>query len=308
VSTTRAPEEVQAHVERCANCGALLAGEFCAACGEHRLDARDLSLASFLRSTFHHLTSVDAKFITSVRYLITRPGFLTLEYIRGRRRRYLQPLDLFLLVNLFYFLAQSVVPNVIFTTPLSVQMYRTAHGRFARPLVMKKLNGLTPPFADSVTRSRISSDYAAKFNANTVTQAKSLVIIMVPILALFLALFYAGTGKPAVQHIVFSLHFYAWFLLMLIAFTAALRIAFVISRALMSVFGVHLTPGLLNSDALMSIPLILVFTAYIYFAMRTAYQDGPFVTLRRTLGGLIGVVFALFFYRMILFFTVFYTT
>src|SRR5437016_897371 len=90
----------EGEVERCTNCGAPLTGEYCASCGEHRLDARDLRLSSFVRRTLHNVTSVDDRLLLSIRYLITRPGFLTLEYVRGRRRRYFQPLELFLLVNL----------------------------------------------------------------------------------------------------------------------------------------------------------------------------------------------------------------
>src|SRR5438105_14768664 len=92
--------------DRCTNCSASLTGEYCASCGEHRLDARDLRLTSFLRRTLNSVSSVDDRLLLSIRYLITRPGFLTVEYVRGRRRRYMQPLELFLLVNLIYFLLQ----------------------------------------------------------------------------------------------------------------------------------------------------------------------------------------------------------
>jgi hypothetical protein len=37
----------------------------------------------------------DGKFFTSARYIFTRPGFLTTEFIAGRRARYMHPVRLY---------------------------------------------------------------------------------------------------------------------------------------------------------------------------------------------------------------------
>ncbi len=291
----------------CANCNAVLTGEYCSVCGEHRMDAHDLSLASFLRRTFHNLTNIDATFIASIRTLVTKPGLLTLEYIHGRRKRYLQPLDLFLLINLLYFLGQAIAPMPIFTTTLNTHMHRTMHQQIARKLVSKKLERLTPVGADSVGRSRVAIAYASRFDANAHAQAKSLVILMVPLFALVLALLYAGSEKPAVQHIIFSLHFYTWFLLLLTAYAMLLYLVVAILRVLSSI-GIHTDPAVLGSDLIASLPIIIGVAAYLSFAMRRAYGTRGFTALLRTAGAVLGVMGALFLYRMILFFTVFYTT
>ena len=40
---------------------------------------------------FQDITHYDGKFVGSIRYLLTKPGFLTTEYMAGRRASYLQP-------------------------------------------------------------------------------------------------------------------------------------------------------------------------------------------------------------------------
>src|ERR1044072_2585558 len=70
-------------------------GDFCHACGEKRREARDLSTRYFFSETAQELTSVEhSKLFHTIWALLFRPGFLTNEWIAGRRRRYLKPLNL----------------------------------------------------------------------------------------------------------------------------------------------------------------------------------------------------------------------
>jgi hypothetical protein len=48
------------------------------------------------------LRKIEARLIR-ISYLITRPGVLTLTYLRGEPRPYLLPLPLFLVANLVFF-------------------------------------------------------------------------------------------------------------------------------------------------------------------------------------------------------------
>ena len=81
----------------CLNCGAALAGEYCAACGQQ---AVDLAAPTWrvLREAMMEATDLDGRVPRTLRGLAT-PGHLTAEYLQGRRAPYVGPLKLFLLAG-----------------------------------------------------------------------------------------------------------------------------------------------------------------------------------------------------------------
>jgi hypothetical protein len=95
----------------CVGCSAAMIGNFCHGCGEQQHHPHELSFKHYVVHTFHELTHLDAKLLVSIRYLFTRPGFLTQEYLSGRRRRYMKPMALFLLSVALLFLADAISPR-----------------------------------------------------------------------------------------------------------------------------------------------------------------------------------------------------
>ena len=85
-------------LSQCANCGAALEGKYCSQCGQ-KVAPLNPTLGEFLHDLFHEIAHVDGKIITTLRYLITRPGFLSLEHFDGRRARYVAPIRLYLLLS-----------------------------------------------------------------------------------------------------------------------------------------------------------------------------------------------------------------
>ena len=74
---------------RCLNCGAPLYGSFCAECGQRDVPphptARELA-----GDAWQELSGYDGRIMATIRGLL-RPGFLTREYVEGRRAGYLPP-------------------------------------------------------------------------------------------------------------------------------------------------------------------------------------------------------------------------
>jgi hypothetical protein len=88
----------------CRNCGAIVTGEYCAACGQET--AVQLPTARvFLREATGRYVSLDGRLWRTLAGLLFRPGFLTREYFAGRRRRYIRPARLFLVLSLALFAA-----------------------------------------------------------------------------------------------------------------------------------------------------------------------------------------------------------
>ncbi len=90
----------------CTNCGADKQGRFCTACGQND--------RNYLRSIFPVMGEVlaetfeaDSRLWITLGALFARPGFLSLEFSRNRRARYLSPFRLYLFTSLLFFFVLS---------------------------------------------------------------------------------------------------------------------------------------------------------------------------------------------------------
>jgi hypothetical protein len=99
----------QAGLTTCPNCDARLGDNYCPHCGQ-KVTPINPSLHDFLHDLTHELLHVDGKIFQSVRLLLTRPGFLTAEYFRGRRATYVSPIRLYLIFSVAFFAVSSLAP------------------------------------------------------------------------------------------------------------------------------------------------------------------------------------------------------
>lgn len=74
----------------CLNCGTELQGEFCTRCGQ-KVAHPNPSFHDLYHDFTHEMLHLDGRLWSSLRLLFTKPGFLTREYIAGRRAPYLPP-------------------------------------------------------------------------------------------------------------------------------------------------------------------------------------------------------------------------
>ena len=88
----------------CENCGAPLAGRYCAQCGQAAIDYRR-SFRHVIVDVLDSFLNWDSKFFATIGWLIVRPWHLTNEFLAGRRVRYLHPLRLYLLASILFFFA-----------------------------------------------------------------------------------------------------------------------------------------------------------------------------------------------------------
>lgn len=95
----------------CLNCGAELHGRFCHQCGQENTEPRE-SAWHIIRHFFEDITHFDGKFFDSLKYVVTRPGFLAEEYTKGRRVSYLNPIRMYLFYSFVFFLITfSLLPG-----------------------------------------------------------------------------------------------------------------------------------------------------------------------------------------------------
>jgi hypothetical protein len=98
----------------CANCGARLLGQYCSECGQRHHHQPVHHFWHFIGEAAEDLTHADSRLWQTLIALLFRPGFLTREFLDGRRVRYLPPVRLYLVVSVIFFIIaglSSHVPN-----------------------------------------------------------------------------------------------------------------------------------------------------------------------------------------------------
>ena len=232
----------------CANCGAAASGSYCPDCGqETRIELP--TVRAFMRDAAGRYVALDGRTLRTLRDLLLRPGFLTREYLAGRRRRYVRPGRLFLVLSLAMFAVLRLASH-----DPSLQVLRgddaaaaggKASQRSAQPgsfafditpdldieLDAPRSAWLAPLFRD-----------IDRYNALTLAEKRSQVsnglfrygpyaaIAMLPVFALLLKLVYSGRARryPArprhyAAHLVFAAYGHAFMFVLAILYAVAPR-------------------------------------------------------------------------------------
>jgi Protein of unknown function (DUF3667) len=87
----------------CLNCGAEVQGRYCHTCGQENIEPRE-SVWHLVMHFFYDITHFDGKFFSTSKLLFFKPGFLSREYMVGRRASYLNPIRMYIFTSAFFFL------------------------------------------------------------------------------------------------------------------------------------------------------------------------------------------------------------
>lgn len=277
----------------CANCGQPLAGEFCFACGQPRRSPI-VSLGELLSDFFRDTLSFDSRAWRTVLTLVREPGVMTADYIAGRRHRYSPPVRLYLLTSLL-FLAIVTFPLLVDSLTLDINVgelrnaaadgpAQTADGDAGPESVAtdaeasgcddldinlsENLSGLEEFVRTRAERAcrRLSQDGGGKaFARELVDSLPKMLLVLLPVMALVLAVLYPFGRRRYVEHLVLLAHYHS-FVFLLVGLTVVL---------------VRL-PGLLPASGWIK-GLLIAFTSlytpwYLYRAMRVVYGQGRTLT------------------------------
>ena len=156
--------------ETCPNCGAEVLGSYCHQCGqEHTVRVRPLR--GLLTDALGDLFSFDNRLFRTLKLLLFRPGFLTIEYLKGRRAPYVPPFRLYLIVSIVYFSIASLLGTESFFF-LNVED---------------------------------SNEQAFRY----IELLPKLMFLILPGFALLLKGLYFRTRRLYVEHLIFALHYHA---------------------------------------------------------------------------------------------------
>jgi Protein of unknown function (DUF3667) len=89
--------------KNCLNCETTVIGKYCHACGQENAEPKE-TVWQLVSHFFSDMTHFDGKVFTSMKDLILKPGFLSAEYMRGKRASYLNPIRMYLFTSFVFFL------------------------------------------------------------------------------------------------------------------------------------------------------------------------------------------------------------
>lgn len=263
------PGEARAAGTPCLNCGGELHGPFCAACGQRAVPP-DPTVRELAGDAWNELTGYDGRIMATFRGL-ARPGFLTREYIEGRRAQYLPPVRLYLIVSVIYFVIAASVPDDLSTGdvgsvsgPGGVRIGVTetdGDQRVDRAELLAQLE-TSPPYLRPMIRALLEDP--SGFRARMFTIMPRVFFAMLPVFAAIVALFYRRRHFPTA--LVFAVHLHA------VAF-----IIFAIAEAVKFTGNEHLV------DRLGGI-LAIAFAVYALMAFRAMYGGGWPITVAKAVG------------------------
>jgi hypothetical protein len=227
-------------VPTCKNCQHPLTGNFCAHCGQEVKEIRR-PIFFLLRDAFSSVFELDGRAFRTVFSLFTRPGFLSQEYLSGRRARYTPPLRLFLVISISFFLIlsaynslQSMRDTIRNPAPTTGSDTAAAPAPILDEEGREELNqllGLIDNFNLSFLSERRNENLRLYMHTQSEKNLAAIgedpsgfffdsldyitvfMLLMMPILALIQKLLYLFSKRYYVEHLILTLHNHAFLVL-----------------------------------------------------------------------------------------------
>jgi len=264
---------------RCPNCSEEVSGPYCSSCGQRQIDL-DRPFRELAGEAMESFLSFDARILKTLWPLVRRPGLLTVEFMAGRRVRYVHPFKLYFAFSVLLFL-------VLALSGYSTVRVGSGDERVVNGVQIDLSDGdetvdedddplEEPSFLSNVFApvGELAKNDPDRLNRIFTDRLAKSIILLVPVFAAFLWLLYRK--HRYIAHLVFSLHLHSF------AFMA-LVVGLAIDGALRAAEGKG--PG--NALA------VLVIAVYSFLALRRVYGQGRIFTVVKMAGLLIGYLVAL---------------
>jgi hypothetical protein len=220
----------------CRNCGAEAPGTFCPACGQETSLALP-TVRAMLREAAGRYVAFDGRMWRTLFALVCRPGLLTREYLAGRRRRYIRPGRLFLVLSIGLFALLRIFddPTLRFEADLAPGNGDKVTTTGERGKARTGLSDLLGDWVGNEPGVQPLRDRADQFNKLTREQQFDQIrsgmlrygpyamIVLLPVFALLVKLLYLGRARRYpdrprryAAHLVFGAHAHA-FLFLIVA-------------------------------------------------------------------------------------------
>ena len=282
-TSNAAADERAAHA--CRNCGAPAAGVYCPNCGQETSLALP-TVRNMLREAAGRYVALDGRMWRTLFPLLFRPGFLTREYFAGRRRRYIRPARLFLVLSIALFAALRFMGE-----PAIGELMRSGGGEIARDAKAEQNDTLDIDLPEGSwldpLRRRIKqfnrldrSEKNEQIVAGMLRYGPYAAFVLLPLFALLLKLLYLGRGRRYplrprryAAHLVFGAHSHAFVflsgILLVVVASGPLRTALVLWMIAYLLWSMKVVYGGRWSGVLAR-ALVISFVYLIFFSLAVA--------------------------------------
>ena len=286
---------------RCLNCDRTL-GEvynFCPNCGQENNDHR-VSFGTFIGDFFSNYFSFDSRIGRSMKPLFLQPGFLTNRFNEGKRKQYVHPLRLYLVVSLvfFFFLSLSVSIQMANNPPetnFGINLSDSAKIDTVERIIADR-SLTTEQVVDSLRKMgeddlpenwfeqrlfsagrRVENEGPTWFLGTFIQNMPIALLLAMPVLALLLKLAYYRKKVYYVNHLVHTLHIHSVGLLL---FSVLIVIDLVFSFLAIQKADANVTFG----DDGLDVLGIIILLAYTFLSFLRVYRQQWWITLIKLTG------------------------
>lgn len=254
--------------DHCLDCGMSISGHYCANCGQETT-AHTLTLRELARDVIGEFVSTNSKFFRTLRQLLLSPGALTVDYIAGRRERYLMPSRMFIVLSVVFFFVLSLT-QVPFSENVITMTFEKEEIQAAF-----QASGLSQEM------------FIEKLDSAFTAALPIMLLLMIPLFAGMMRLINLASGYRFIVHLIFSFH--------LFSFVAAITVAAFIILVILGIGAIAAGEGAMEVLAtVLLLAVVIYLPVYTMIALRKVYEYswvGVFIetVILFVIGGVIAV-------------------
>lgn len=221
----------------CQNCGEHIEKKFCPECGQKNTESRR-SFYVLFSDFFTTLLNYDNSFWRTLKELFISPGKLTREYMEGKRKKYLPPVQLYLFVSFLVFFIPIILPSPAGEFELTPEMFEKHNlglgnstvGKYGFVRSIANLDSIHHSLPENERLSTFeyylhcgiimanvkaykTTDFKTRFKNEFIENLSKVIFIYMPIFAFFLWLFHGKKRWYYFDSGIFTLHFFSLILL-----------------------------------------------------------------------------------------------
>ncbi len=176
----------------CLSCQKEFTGNYCGYCGEKVIGPEDRKLRTLLGEFINTLFNLDNKLFKTLWLNVSRPGQLSENYAKGKRRPFFRPSSLYVLLTVIYFI---FTPFEVFLPALKIHTGQTYYAEYAK----RKIEDIS-------NQKQITTEvFEQRYNEIAPGVAKWLILLYIPALGIILSLLFLKSRPYVIDHFLLSI-------------------------------------------------------------------------------------------------------
>lgn len=219
--------------KNCLNCGSEVEKRFCPNCGQENTPIRQ-SFGYLFTHFFEDLTHYESSFWKTIKNLLFKPGRLTIYYLEGKRKSFVNPVRLYIFISFITFFLISVlaIKGVVqFENNPNDERIKGVYIPEAKMKIttLEQLDSLKKAKVkigtlENLTYKRILENgsiknFVKKFLSEFTHNIPKALFLYLPVFAFFLWLFHNKKKWWYYDHGIFTLHYFSFLLLFICIYT-----------------------------------------------------------------------------------------